>query len=102
MFLFVLGVAYTNLFVCASWAQKWQFLEVLAKKVQNYWITINPLTYFIGNQQKNPNKMGVVLGQNLGQIRSDVIKKGKKLALSVGFSHILLGEYILKHELVVV
>ena len=46
--------------------------------------------------------MGVVLGQNLGQIRSKVVKKVKKLALSIGFSHILHREYILKQEVVVV
>ena len=46
--------------------------------------------------------MGVVLGQNLGQIRSNVVKRVKKLALSIGFSHILHGEYILKQEVVVV
>ena len=62
---------------------------------------MNPLTFFIGNQQKE-NKMDVVLGQNLGQIRSNVVKKKKKLALSIGFSHILHGEYILKQEVVVV
>ena len=46
--------------------------------------------------------MGVVLGQNLGQIRSNVMKKKvKKLALSIGFSHILHREYILKQEVVV-
>ena len=27
----VLGVAHTDPFFCASWAQKWQFLEVLEK-----------------------------------------------------------------------
>ena len=34
--------------------------------------------------------------------RSNVVKKVKKLALSIGFSHILHGEYILKQEVVVV
>ena len=44
----------------------------------------------------------MVLGQNLGQIRSNVVKKKvKKLALSIGFSHILHWEYILKQEVVV-
>ena len=47
--------------------------------------------------------MGVVLEENLGQIRSNVVKKKvKKLALSIGFSHILHREYILKQEVVVV
>ena len=32
----------------------------------------------------------------------NVVKKVKKLALSIGFSHILHGEYILKQEVVVV
>ena len=47
------------------------------------------------------NKVSLVLVQNLGQIRSNVVKKVKKLALSIGFSHILHGEYILKHRVVV-
>ena len=46
--------------------------------------------------------MGVVLGQNLGQIKSNVVKKKvKKLALLIGFSHILHREYIVKQEVVV-
>ena len=40
--------------------------------------------------------------QNLDLIRSNVVKKLKKLALSIGFSHILHGEYLLKHKVVVV
>ena len=44
----------------------------------------------------------VVLGQNLGQIRSNVVKKVKKQAISLGFFHILLGDYLLKQEAVVV
>ena len=44
----------------------------------------------------------MVLGQNFGQIRSNVMKKVKKLALSIGFSHILHGEYVLQHTVVVV
>ena len=46
--------------------------------------------------------MGVVLEQNLGQIRSNVMKKVKKQALSLGFFHILLGENLLKQKVVVV
>ena len=44
----------------------------------------------------------MVLGQNFNQIRSIVVKKVKKLALSIAFSHILHGQYILKQEVVVV
>ena len=44
----------------------------------------------------------MVLGQNLGQIRSNVVKKVKKQAISLGFFHILLGDYLLKQEAVVV
>ena len=61
---------------------------------------MNPLKYFIENQQKK-NKKGVVLGQNFGQIRFNVVKKVKKLALSIRLSHILHVEYILKQEVVV-
>ena len=44
----------------------------------------------------------MVLGQNLGQIMSNVVKKIKKQAILLGFSHILLGHYLLKQEAVVV
>ena len=46
----------------------------------------------------------MVLGQNLGQIRtrSNVVKKVKKETLSLGFFHILLGEYLLKQKVVVI
>ena len=40
--------------------------------------------------------------QNLGQIISNVVKKGKKQAISLGFFHILLVDYLLKQEAVVV
>ena len=40
----------------------------------------------------------MVLGQNLSQIRFNVGKKVKKLALSLGFFNILLGEYLLKQK----
>ena len=36
-------------------------------------------------------KLGVVLGQDLGQITSNVVKKVKKQVISLGFFHILLG-----------
>ena len=60
---------------------------------------MNTWICFIGKQQK---KVGMVLGQNFNQIRSNVVKKVKKLALSIAFSHILHGQYILKQEVVVV
>ena len=59
------------------------------------------LTYLIENQQKQI-KVGVVLGQNLGQFRFNVVKKVKKQALSLGFFHILLGEYLLKQKVVII
>ena len=43
----------------------------------------------------------MVLEQNLGQIKSNVLKKVKKLALSIAFFHILHGEYLLNEKLVV-
>ena len=45
--------------------------------------------------------MGVALGQNLGQIRLNIVKKLKKQALSIGFFYILHEEYILKQKAVV-
>ena len=44
----------------------------------------------------------MVLGENLGHIRSNFVKKVRKRALSVGFFLILHGEYFLRQELVVV
>ena len=56
---------------------------------------MNPLTNLIGKQQKKKKKKikgGVVLGKNLGQIRSNVVKKVKKRALSTVFLiHFTLG-----------
>ena len=43
----------------------------------------------------------MVLGQNLGQIMSNVVKKVKKQAI-LGFFHILLEDYLLKQETVVI
>ena len=42
------------------------------------------------------------MGQSLGQIRPNVVKKVKKPALSVSFFNILHGEYLLKQKVVVV
>ena len=44
----------------------------------------------------------MVLGQILGQIRTIVVKKVKKQALSISFFflHILHGEYLLKQKVV--
>ena len=44
----------------------------------------------------------MVSGQNLGQIRFNVKKKVKKQAISLGFFHILLGEYLLQQNVEVV
>ena len=44
----------------------------------------------------------MVLGQNLGQIMSNIEKKVKKQTIALGFFHILLGDYLLKQEPVVV
>ena len=71
----------------------------LGKAGQNSPNHVIPLTYFIWSQQKN--KVDEVLGQNLGQIMSNVMKEVNKLALSIGFFHILHGEYILKQEVLV-
>ena len=43
----------------------------------------------------------MVLGQNLGQIRSNVVKKVKKQAISLAFFHSLVGEYLLKQVVAV-
>ena len=43
----------------------------------------------------------VVLGQNVGQTMSNIVKKVKKQAISLSFFCILLGEYLLKQKVVV-
>ena len=45
--------------------------------------------------------MGVALGQNLGQIRPNIVKKVKKWLLSIAFFCILHWEYLLKKKIVV-
>ena len=47
-------------------------------------------------------KVGVALGQNLGQIRSNVVQKVKERVLLIGFFHMLHREYLLKQKAVVV
>ena len=47
-------------------------------------------------------KVGVALGQNLGQIRSNVVKKNKEMGIIISFFHISLREYLSKQDLVVV
>ena len=44
----------------------------------------------------------MVLGQKLGEIISNGLKKVKKQAISLVFFHILLEDYLLKQEVVVV
>ena len=60
---------------------------------------MNPLTYFVGNQQEKP-KCG--LGINLGQIRSNVVKKSKETGIINSCFHILHGGYLLKQKELVV
>ena len=65
---------------------------------------MNPLSYFIGNQPKK-SKVIVVFGQNLGKIRSNVVRKTKKLAFQQFFFIIYMryiGLYIKKQEVVIV
>ena len=44
----------------------------------------------------------MVLGQNLGQIMSNVVKKVKKQVISLGFFSYFTWDYLLKQEAVVV
>ena len=46
-------------------------------------------------------KVGVVLGQNLGQIRRNVVKTWHEMGIIDSFFHILHGEYLLKQKIVV-
>ena len=47
-------------------------------------------------------KLGVVLGQNLGQIMSNFVKKVKKQVISLGFFSYFTWDNLLKQEAVVV
>ena len=61
---------------------------------------MNPLRHFIGNQQKI--KVGVVLGQSLGQIRFNVLKKNEEAGIINRFFSHFTWEYLLKQKVVVV
>ena len=69
---------------CANWSHKKTIFERFYQLFfrtngcnTSYWYLLNPLTYFIGNQPKKV-KWVWTLGPNLGQIRSNVVKKKKK------------------------
>ena len=47
-------------------------------------------------------KVDVVLGQTLGQIRSNVMNKSKETGITIRSFQILLWEYLVKQKLVVV
>ena len=47
-------------------------------------------------------KLGVVLGQNLDQITSNVVKKVKKQVISLGFFSYFTWDNLLKQEAVVI
>ena len=64
-------------------------------------ILIESPSIFHGNPAKK-TKVGMVLGQNLDQFRSNIVKKVKKLALLISVFNILHVEYILKQKVVVV
>ena len=105
-----------NCFLLWAWPMGTTFLNKLGKKMvifrgfskiflelldsnQSYQYQLNPQTCFTRNLAKK-FKVGVALGQNLGQ-RPNVVKKIKKWALSIAFFHILHGEYLLKQKIVV-
>ena len=48
------------------------------------------------------SELGVVLGQNLGKIMSNVVKKVKKQVISLGFFSYFTWDNLLKQEAVVV
>ena len=77
--------------------QKMVILDVfISKFFQNYWIPIKVINVtesskiFHWKQAKNI-KVGMALGQNLGQIRSSGVKKVKKWALSIFFFIFYMG-----------
>ena len=61
------------------------------------------LLHYIGNQQRAKKiKLGVVLGQNLGQLMPKCCGKSKETGNIIYFFHILLGNYLLKQKTVIV
>ena len=63
---------------------------------------MNSLTYFIGNQQKK-YQMGCGLGAKFGPNYVQCYEKSKETVNIIrGFFHILIGDYLLKQEAVVV
>ena len=61
---------------------------------------MNPLTYFIGNQQKN--KIGCGLGAKFVPNYVKCCEKSKETGNIIRLFHILLGDYLLKQKAVVV
>ena len=66
------------------------FAQVRLKNKINFLILIEFLNILHWKPVKKI-KLGVVLGQNLGQIMFNVVKKVKKQVITLGFFHILLG-----------
>ena len=63
-------------------------------------ININWIPKHISLETSKKIKVGVVLRQTLGQIWQNVVKKVNKQVLSIGFFHILHGEYFLQQKVV--
>ena len=61
---------------------------------------MNSITYLFGNQQKNSKRAW--LWGNIWAKLGPILKKVKKRALSLGFFHIFLREYLLKKKVMVV
>ena len=102
---FVWGMAHTDLF-CASWVQKWQFLEVLpiffrTTKLQlKLLILIESPNIFHWESAKKQSGCG--LGTKFGPNWVQCSEKSKKTGIINFFFSYLHGEYILKQEVEVV
>ena len=103
---FVLGVAHGNPFFVQVGPKNSNF-EIFQQKFsrttgfQLKFLILIELSNIFNWEPAKKTRVGVVLGQNLGQIRSNVVKKVKKQALPLHLFHILLGEYLLKQKVVV-
>ena len=79
-------VVCTDTFFAQVGPQHGNFLEVFAKKFQNYWIKFKVINIFESPnifhwKPAKRNKMGVVWGQNFGQARSKIVKKSKEIGI---------------------
>ena len=100
-----MGAAHTDPFLCKL-AQKIALAKVLSFffKTTGFQLKLSILIESpnIFHWKPAKNKVHLVLGQNLGQIRCNVVTKSNETGIINRFFHILNEEYILNQQVVVV